>query len=407
MAYGSRGPSADAASGQPSATEAGSAPDAPEDPTDGPGPDPAAGPGGSTGTDARARPPADFAVLVVGPTHGGGIVSYIAEQTRRLEDRVDLTVHDSGAPPTGSGPVRVVQALVLGVVALVRFALRSPPDLVHVHTSHRFSFYRKGLYVLFSRYVWDAPVVLHVHGSGFDEFVRTDSRPVAAYQRSVFDACDRIVVLSPSWKDVVATRADEGKIEVLPNAVDLDNYEADPTDDRAHVVFVSNLIERKGVADLAAAVEELDRRRPGEFRVSIAGDGPLSDVIEELAAEHDAVTYHGYVSEERKQRLLAEGSIYVLPTYAEGLPIAMLEGMAAGNAVVSTAVAAIPEVVDEDRGILVEPGDVEALIDALKELVADPDRRRRLAVNNRRAVEAEYSWERVTEELLDLYAEYA
>ena len=356
---------------------------------------------------ATTHLPEDFEVLLVGPTHGGGIVSYITEQRARLRDRVSVAVHDSGAPPAGSGIRRALYGLVTALVALVRFATRSPPSLVHVHTSHRFSFYRKGLYVFFARYVWNVPVLLHVHGSEFDDFVRTEARLVAAYQRAVFGACDEIVVLSEKWKDIVATRAPRSKLRVLPNAVDPEAYRPDPTAEEPHFVFVSNLIERKGVTEFASAVERLAERHPDEFRVSVAGDGPLSDRIERLAATHEEVAYHGYVSEDRKRELLAEGSVFVLPTYAEGLPIAMLEGMAGANAIVSTGVAAIPEVIDDDRGILVEPGDPEALADALEALLTDPDRRTRMAENNRRAVEDEYSWTSVVDELLRIYATHA
>ena len=101
--------------------------------------------------------------------------------------------------------------------------------------------------------------------------------------------------------------------------------------------------------------------------------------------------------------MLRDGSIYVLPTYAEGLPIAMLEGMAGGNAVVSTSVAAIPEVIGSDRGILVEPGNVDQLVEALETLVDAPERRTRLAENNRQAIEESHSWDRVVKELLDVY----
>jgi len=362
----------------------------------------------STSPDRRdSRDALDLDVLLVGTFGGGGVHHYVEEQAERLSPYADIETYDMGMPPVDAGRTRVLQGLVLGLLAALRFPFRDPPDIAHVHTSHRFSFYRASVYVFVAKYLWGVPVVVHVHGSGFDDFVDTDSLAVAELQRRVFRASDEVVVLSPYWRDVVARRADPAKVRVLPNAVEPDRY-PDPTPaSDAHVVFVSNLVERKGVTELVAAVEDLLERRPGEVSVSIAGDGPLADEVRALDVAHEAVSYLGYVSEERKRDLLCSGSLYVLPTYAEGLPIAMLEGMAGGNAVVSTDVGSIPEVVDEDSGILVPPGDVDALAAALEALATDAERRARLAANNRAAVEERYAWDRVVDELLEMYASHA
>jgi glycosyltransferase involved in cell wall biosynthesis len=362
------------------------------------------------GSDARTldttlRP--EFEVLIVGPSNSGGIASYVEEQTRRLGGTVTTRVHDSGAPPIGSGWRRFLRGLLTSLFAFLRFPLRDRPDVVHVHTSHRFSFYRKAAYALFAKYVWGVPLVLHVHGSSFDEFVATDSQAVATLQRLVFGASDEVIVLSEYWKDRVGVRTDPAKVRVVPNAIDPGAFRPDPTDETPRIAFVSSLIERKGVDELAAAIEELSRRRPGGFEVDVAGAGPLSDRVERLEADCEAVTYHGYVSERRKRSLLSEASVYVLPTHAEGLPIAMLEGMAGANAVVSTDVGSIPEVVGEDNGRLVAPGDVEGLTDALEELVSHPGRRRRMAETNRRLVEERYSWHSALEQLVAVYETHA
>lgn len=355
----------------------------------------------AAGADARRAEARE--VLVVGPFQRGGIHNYIEKQVEWLDGHVTVTVHDSRTPPMGAGPARVPKGVVLGLVGFLQFLRRTPPDVVHVHTSHRYSFYRKALYVLAADRLWNVPVVLHVHGSSFDEFVQTKSRLVATLQHRVFESTDEIVVLSEYWKDVLSRRADESTLRVVPNGVDPATFPADPTDDGAHIVFVSSLIKRKGVLELAAAIEELSRRRPGEFQVSIAGDGPLSGKIEALADRHDEVRYLGYVSEDRKQSLLGAGSIYVLPSHAENLPFSLLEGMAGANAVVSTSVGAIPEVIGSDNGLLVEPGDVDGLVDALEDLVTASETRMRMAEANRRAVEERYSRHRIVKELLDIY----
>jgi glycosyltransferase involved in cell wall biosynthesis len=357
---------------------------------------------GDPGT-ADPQSTSDLEVLAVGTFGGGGIDHYVTQQVDHLSGYVAVDTHDMGMPPLEAGRTRVPLGIWRGLEGAARFVGRSPPDLVHVHASHCFSFYRAAGYVLFANRVWGVPVVLHVHGSSFDEFVATDSQAVATIQRRVFDASDRIVVLSEYWRKVLSLRADSEKVRVLPNAVDPETFPAKVPED-PHVVFVSNLVERKGVRELTAAVDRVAADRD-DLSVSIAGDGPLSDPVERLAADHGNVEYLGYVSEDRKRSLLAEGSIYVLPTHAEGLPIAMLEGMAGGNAVVSTTVGSIPEVIGPDRGILVDPGDAEGLTGAIESLADAPERRASMAESNRAAIEDRYSWDHVRSKLLALYDE--
>jgi glycosyltransferase involved in cell wall biosynthesis len=346
-------------------------------------------------------------VLVVGPagyrTEGtGGIGRYIAEQRRYLEDRVDLDVVDT-AVRTPEGPVGYLRAAAVVLLGWVAFLARRRPDVVHVHTSHSLSFYVSAPYVLLARWLWRRPVILHVHGSSFDAFLEDASAPAARFQGAVFDACAAVVALSEGWRDVLSARVPRERIVVVPNAVDPDEYEPDPTADPPHLVFVSNHIERKGIVDVTEAIGEL-RAGGLRFRATIAGSGPLSGHAEAVAEAHDGVEYVGFVSEERKRELLGEGSVYALPTSAEGLPIAVLEAMAGGNAIVSTDVGGIPSIVDEENGALVAPGDVRALTDVLEALLSDPDQTERMGWESRRRIEASYAWPDVVDQLLALYA---
>lgn len=344
-------------------------------------------------------------IMLVGTFGGGGVHQYIVNQQTELETRygTDVSTYDVGTAPSGSGVVWFAYSFLLAAVAVVRFPFRTPPDVVHVHTSHRYSFYRSSFYVLFGAYVWRRPVVLHVHGSGFDEFIATDARPVRWLQSAVFDASDRVIALSDYWRQVLGSDVSAEKLAVVPNSVDPGAYTPEFTPEPPHVVYLSSLVERKGVADLMAALKIVDERVAGDYRVTIAGDGPLADQVERLAASHDHVEYAGYVSEERKRAILEAGSIFVLPSYAEGLPIAVLEGMAGGNAIVSTRVAGIPDVIDDRNGILVESGAPDRLADALVRLLESPDRVERMARRNRRLVEERYCWERTTDRLVEIY----
>jgi glycosyltransferase involved in cell wall biosynthesis len=347
------------------------------------------------------RPPRETQLLIVGTQGRGGIGQYIREQYRHLAGKLRVATHDIGDVSTDG--IRSFIISVLGVLLNVFiFIIRSLPDIVHVHTSHRFSFYRAGFYVLFAAHIWNRPVVLHIHGSSFDSFVSTKSTPIRSYQSAVFDAADEIIVLSEYWRETLKPHTDEEKLSVIPNAVDMGDYTPLYRSDTPHIVFISNLIKSKGIAELATAVNDLSLSNH-EFRVSIAGKGPLSNQAETLAADHDNVEYLGYISEREKQELLSKSSIFVLPSYAEGLPIAMLEAMAGGNAIVSTPVGSIPEVIGKENGVLVEPGDTDQLADALAELIVSPERIVVMGQANRETVEREYTWSGVTEKLLQAY----
>lgn len=346
-------------------------------------------------------------LLIVGTLGGGGIHRYVEEQQRILDGSIDASVYDMVSNPKGDGVGWVVTSVLSSVVAALKFPFRSPPDVVHVHTSHWFSFYRSSFYVLFAAYIWHRPVVLHVHGSSFDEFITTDSWIVIRLQSLVFGASDRIIVLSPYWRDVLSTRIPEPerKLRVLPNAIDPDDYSPTFEKQPPHVVFVSNLVERKGVDELVVAIEHLLQNVSTDVRVSIAGTGPLRPAIETLADRYDTVEYLGYISERDKRTVLDSGSVFVLPTHAEGLPIAILEGMAGGNAIVSTTVGSIPEVIDENSGILVSPNDTEQLTKALTTLVSSPELSERMGRHNRQLACDSYSWTTAKESLCEIYTE--
>jgi glycosyltransferase involved in cell wall biosynthesis len=128
--------------------------------------------------------------------------------------------------------------------------------------------------------------------------------------------------------------------------------------------------------------------------VARAAELGLSDDVEVL----------GWVSGAAKQRVLAEGTIYVLPSYAEGLPISVLEAMEAGMPVVATAVGGIPDAIEDGaEGFLVSPGDINSLVNRISQLLQDSDLRSRMGLAAKMKVATFFSPASVLPQIEALY----
>jgi glycosyltransferase involved in cell wall biosynthesis len=147
------------------------------------------------------------------------------------------------------------------------------------------------------------------------------------------------------------------------------------------VAAIGTLIERKGHAVLIRSLAELSRRSPElPWHLAIAGRGPEHDHLQALASEAGvAARVHLLGFRRDGANLLAATDVFAMPSQWEGLPLALLEAMFAGNAIVASGISGIPEAIPtEEYGLLVPPGDVPALTAALHRLVGDPALRARL-----------------------------
>ena len=158
------------------------------------------------------------------------------------------------------------------------------------------------------------------------------------------------------------------RIAVVPCSVAPRFLDAAPgaTDPR-RLVCVARLSAQKGLPLLIEAIGRLNDEAP--FRIDIIGDGDQRSAIEARIAElgiEDRVRLFGWCAPERVVREVATARAFVLPSFAEGLPVGIMEAMALGRPVIATAIAGIPELVDADTGWLIPAGSVEALAAAIR-----------------------------------------
>lgn len=223
----------------------------------------------------------------------------------------------------------------------------------------------------------------------------------------------RIVVSSPALAEhALALRPYRHKCVVIPFGFDPARFgPAVPSrsDGVPTVLFVGRLVEYKGVDVLLRALAGLEG-----VRAVLVGDGPRRDALQELAADlgiADRVIFAGEVTDEQMSELYASCDLFVLPsvTRAEAFGVVQLEAMAAGKAVVSTAVpTGVPWVNQHERtGLIVPPGEVPPLRAAIARLLADPGLRERMGREGRARVARDFTPARMIQQMLSLYREVA
>jgi colanic acid/amylovoran biosynthesis glycosyltransferase len=205
-----------------------------------------------------------------------------------------------------------------------------------------------------------------------------------------------------------------GKLHVVRCGVDARLWHA-PARDAAparplRVLTVGRLTPKKGHAILLDALAQL-RAEGVAVEAELVGDGPHRPALERRARElriADAVTFAGTLGQHEIRPRFERADVFCLPSFAEGVPVVLMEAMAMELPVLTTRVMGIPELVEHERsGLLVPPGRADAVAAALRRLAADPDERRRLGEAGRRTVQERYDCRHEAARLAELLAAVA
>lgn len=277
-------------------------------------------------------------------------------------------------------------------------------DIVHAHSAYGWSFRRLASLLHLAR-IFGKKTVLHSHASSFHVYFEKSSRIEQALIRYSLRKMSAVIVLSQDWEKTFKKIEPTGRYHVVRNGVDSRKYavEGRTLHKPSTILFLGELGERKGIYDLVRAAHILGKK--GYFFV-LAGNGDIDGVramVRDLKLE-DVVSVPGWIGPEEKKRLLGDADLYVLPSYNEGLPISILEAMAASLPVVSTPVGGIPEaVVDGRNGFLVSPGDFCALAEAIERSTSDTDTWECMSKASSAMARNMFSMEMVEAELTAIY----
>jgi glycosyltransferase involved in cell wall biosynthesis len=327
------------------------------------------------------------AVLTTSYPRGPGDVAglFVADQVEHLRERgVDVDVvspasfrhygiaYGAGVAANLRRRPYLTLALPLMLAGFTRAARRAADaaDLVHAH------WLPSGAVAMAT----GKPFVVQVWGTDVELARRVPSLARQVLRRA------RLVIAPSSALAEEARRLGAEDVRVIPSGVDLPatvGEEADPPE----ILYAGRLSAEKGVRELVAAADGLT--------LVVAGDGPLRSEVPQAL---------GFVPHDELVRFYERAAVVACPSRREGFGVVCAEAMAYGRPVVAGNVGGLRDlVVHEETGLLVPPGDVEALREALQRLLGDADLRRRYGEAGRARIAAHFTWRRFADETLRAY----
>ena len=272
-----------------------------------------------------------------------------------------------------------------------RYIRENHIDVLHCH-GYKEDFYsllaNPGIPMVATNHLWKRTMFRSKLYARLDAFMLRFFDQVVGVSDEIVAEMDRLGISHPVK---IANGVDTERFH--PGAPAPDSFQTPPrTPGKRTLGMISSLTPEKGHRVALQAIRDVVENFP-DLRLLIVGDGIIREELYRQVSELGLDSHVVFLGKRRDiPEILSAIDIFILPSYKEGLPIALLEAMAAGKAVIATRVGENANVViPHETGILIEPGDVKQLAEALEELFIDRTLLQRLGDNARAEVEARYS----------------
>lgn len=311
------------------------------------------------------------------PSVNGGITSVISQilSFDWNKSNVEMKFH-----PTyyGGNVIRKTLGFVIAYFLLLLRLTFDRPDIVHIHMSYKGSFYRANMINKLCK-KRGVKTIIHLHGSTFKDWFDSINDNEKKKVKALFETTDATIVLGNKWNNVVKEIAPNAHTLILNNAVHISEKNISWNDNCFKILFMGVLIQRKGVVDLLEAVNNL--KSTGQFdnkKLVIAGVGKEEEALKKYVIENqleDYIDFAGWVSGNDKEKYYLDSQCFILPSYNEGLPVAILEAMSYGLPIIATDVGDVSQAVNNHiNGFLIKPGSIKEIEASIIELSSSKEK---------------------------------
>lgn len=352
-----------------------------------------------TGTEAKLN------VLMVGVDEGriGGMWS-VAETYIKNETYNKFVNLKYVATSTGGSKFKRTIKMFSGYLKILVYLSEKKVDMVHIHMAEKGSVYRKGFVVKLAK-LFKIKTIIQMHAGPIMSWYNTLREYQKKRVREILNSPDKLLVLGNYWKEQLCEIVPSDKIDVLYNGADCscsNRYNINGN----YITFMGMITKRKGAYDLIDSIKLIDKDLPKEITIILCGfdeENKAKEYARNLNLNH-RIIFPGWIDKEKKNEVLQNTCICVLPSYFEGLSMTVVESISYGIPIITTNISTMPEIVG-DSIHMVLPGDIIDLAETIKNLISDKSKRYEQSRYLYRRAKSIFSIEKNINETLRIYNE--
>jgi glycosyltransferase involved in cell wall biosynthesis len=276
---------------------------------------------------------------------------------------------------------------------LNRLISNNRPDVIHITTSGRLAVIRDVL-LLKTAKKKGVPTVYHIRFGRIKEIAQKKTREWKLISKAMLLATE-VMAIDNTTYNAIQQHLPTVNVVCVPNPIDISNLPEPVISSSKTIMFLGWVIKTKGIEELLSAWKKVYKEN-NDWKLRIVGPCEV-EYLDYLKSHYsfEGVIYEGEKSHKEAMDLLNSSEIFILPSYTEGFPNAVLEAMSLSKPIIATRVGAIPDMLADNCGILIDSKEPEDIVIALKSLIADDERRLNIGNNAYRKLCNEYTIETV------------